>query len=151
MASAVFFPESGEPIVGEAAINAGEYAPERLVRQVKAFMGTNWRARIGGREYSPPEISGEILKVLRRNAETYLGIAEGDLAGVVLAVPAYFSDAAIEATLEAAVLGGFDRNKVRLFPEPSAVALCYTAESLGEFTSGSRFGITGPDDGAERS
>lgn len=136
--SAVFFPESGEPIIGEAAINAGWYAPQRLVRHVKAFMGTNWRARIGGREYSPAEISGEILKVLRRNAETYLGITERDLAGVVLAVPAYFSDAAIQATLEAAVLGGFDRNKVRLFPEPSAVALCYTAESLGEPTSGSR-------------
>jgi len=69
---------------------------------------------------SPIEVSAEILKTLGRRAEETLG---GDLAGVVITVPAYFDDAQRQATKDAAKLAGL--NVYRLLNEPTAAAVAY--------------------------
>jgi molecular chaperone HscA len=69
---------------------------------------------------SPVEVSAEILKVLARRAQETLG---GELAGVVITVPAYFDDAQRQATKDAAKLAGL--KVFRLLNEPTAAAVAY--------------------------
>jgi molecular chaperone DnaK len=139
--SVVYYPESGDPVVGQNAINAGEYAGDRLVRWIKMSMGDNFEVKVGSNKYSPPEVSAEILKKLKKNVETYFSISPEDRdkfwqdATVIITVPAYFEDRQNSDTLKAARLAGFDENNVHLFPEPCAAALAYVVEkeaNLGE-------------------
>ena len=76
---------------------------------------------------SPVEVSAEILKVLKRRAETALG---GELAGAVITVPAYFDDAQRQATKDAAKLAGL--NVLRLLNEPTAAAIAYGLDNGAE-------------------
>ncbi|HDV8352265.1 Fe-S protein assembly chaperone HscA [Burkholderia vietnamiensis] len=69
---------------------------------------------------TPVEVSAEILRALRVRAETALG---GELAGVVITVPAYFDDAQRQATKDAARLAGL--TVLRLLNEPTAAAVAY--------------------------
>ncbi|MDH3388393.1 MAG: Fe-S protein assembly chaperone HscA [Gammaproteobacteria bacterium] len=78
------------------------------------------RIRTGGGDFSAVEISSEILKALAHRAADSLG---GDLAGVVITVPAYFDDAQRQATRDAATLAGL--NLFRLLSEPTAAAVAY--------------------------
>ena len=78
------------------------------------------RIRTASGDFSAVEISSEILKVLAQRAEQSLG---GDLAGVVITVPAYFDDAQRQATRDAARLAGL--NLFRLLNEPTAAAVAY--------------------------
>ncbi len=71
-------------------------------------------------EVTPIEVSAEILKVLGRRAAETLG---GELAGVVVTVPAYFDDAQRQATKDAARLAGL--HVYRLLNEPTAAAVAY--------------------------
>ncbi len=76
---------------------------------------------------SAVEVSAEILKALRARAEASLG---GELAGVVITVPAYFDDAQRQATKDAARLAGL--NVLRLLNEPTAAALAYGLDQRAE-------------------
>ena len=142
--SVVYYPESGEAVVGQEAVNAGDYAGDRLVRCIKMNMGTDFRLKLGGREYTPAEVSSEILKKLKKNVETYFNIGPDTAAdfwrdaSVVITVPAYFEDKQNIPTREAARLAGFDMSKVRLFPEPCAAALAYLAEADTNLGAGPR-------------
>lgn len=78
------------------------------------------RMRTAGGDVSPIEVSAEILKALKARAEESLG---GELAGVVITVPAYFDDAQRQATKDAARLAGL--NVLRLLNEPTAAAVAY--------------------------
>jgi molecular chaperone HscA len=76
---------------------------------------------------SPVEVSADILRVLRDRAERTLG---GELAGVVITVPAYFDDAQRQATKDAAKLAGL--NVLRLLNEPTAAAIAYGLDNAAE-------------------
>ncbi|MEQ1789561.1 MAG: Fe-S protein assembly chaperone HscA, partial [Rickettsiales bacterium] len=78
------------------------------------------RLKAGGRELTPVEISADILKVLKANAEKAIG---KEVTKAVITVPAYFDDAARAATKDAAVLAGLE--VLRLINEPTAAALAY--------------------------
>ncbi len=71
-------------------------------------------------DYSPVEVSAEVLKALRDRAEETLG---GELTGAVITVPAYFDDAQRQATKDAAKIAGL--NVLRLLSEPTAAAVAY--------------------------
>lgn len=73
----------------------------------------------GGREVTPVEVSAEILRALKRNAEDELRT----VGGVVITVPAYFDDAQRQATKDAGRLAGLE--VLRLLNEPTAAALAY--------------------------
>jgi molecular chaperone DnaK len=122
--SAVYYPETGVPIVGQNALNMAAQDPDRLVRWIKMSMGTDFKKKIGDKEYTPEQVSAEILKKLKHNAEVYMG---EEVEAVVVTVPAYFGDAQRHATMKAAELAGL--NVVRLLAEPSAAALAYVIEA----------------------
>src|ERR1035438_5800280 len=75
---------------------------------------------IHGRNFSPEEISAEVLKKLKRDAENYFGEA---VTRAVITVPAYFNDAQRNATKRAGELAGFTVE--RIVNEPTAAALAY--------------------------
>ena len=78
-------------------------------------------------DISPIEVSSEVLKVLSERAESTLG---GELAGVVITVPAYFDEAQRQATKDAAKLAGL--HVFRLLNEPTAAAVAYGLDKGAE-------------------
>jgi len=94
----------------------GNRLPYRFVRTDTAVP----RIRTRRGDFSPAEISAEILKTLAARAESALG---GELAGVVITVPAYFDEAQRQATKDAARLAGL--RVLRLLNEPTAAAVAY--------------------------
>lgn len=110
----------GEWLVGTAARNQVVLHPEETVRSIKREMGTDYRVELGGRTFKPQEISAFILRELKGIAEQNL---QEEVSDAVITVPAYFSDAARQATREAGRIAGF--NVRRIINEPTAAALAY--------------------------
>jgi molecular chaperone DnaK len=126
--SVVFYEPGGQVIVGEAAYNAARKYPDRVIIGVKRSMGDDWKTLpIDGRQYTPQEVSAEILKVLKADAEKFLGEPVQD---VVITVPAYFGDNQRAATKEAGRLAGL--NVLALMPEPHAAALAFAVDRVKE-------------------
>lgn len=131
--SAVWFPESGEPLVGRAALAMRESDPANLCTSVKRWMGSrrgerpSSRLMFHGREWRPEEISALILRKLCCDASTALG---EELTRAVITVPAYFNDAQRAATKQAGELAGLVVE--RILSEPTAAALAYGLQRLGE-------------------
>src|SRR4030042_435398 len=118
--SVVGFSETGELLVGEAAKNQAIAHPDRTVSSIKRIMGTNQRVTLGGKEYTPQEVSALILAKLKRDAEGYFG---QPISEAVITVPAYFTDAQRQATKDAGEIAGFVVE--RIINEPTAAALAY--------------------------
>ncbi len=118
--SVVAFSPEGEILVGESAKNQAVINAEGTVTAAKRSMGTGKVYNIGGKKYTPQQISAYILSKLKKDAETYLGESVED---AVITVPAYFSEPQRRATAEAGRLAGF--NVRRILNEPTAAALAY--------------------------
>ncbi len=127
--SVVAWSKSDEVLVGEVAKRQAVTNPDRTVRSVKRHIGSNWSAEIGGKKYTPQEISARILMKLKRDAEAYLGET---VTQAVVTVPAYFDDAQRQATKEAGEIAGLE--VLRLVAEPTAAALAYGLEKEDEQT-----------------
>jgi molecular chaperone HscA len=145
--SVVHYDERGGTIVGHEAQRLAAKAPEDTIVSVKRFMGRgaddaetrrlgtyrfepartpeeakSVRFRVRDRVVTPVEVSAEILRVLKTNAEDELRT----VGGVVITVPAYFDDAQRQATRDAGRLAGLD--VLRILNEPTAAALAYGLE-----------------------
>jgi len=107
-------------LVGTPARNQYILNPETTVRSIKRHMGTDFRVPLAGRQFSPQEISAFVLRELKTIAERNLG---HDISDAVITVPAYFPDAARQATRDAGRIAGF--NVRRIINEPTAAALAY--------------------------
>jgi molecular chaperone DnaK len=119
--SVVGFSRNGEILVGEVAKRQAITNPDRTVRSVKREMGRkDWHVEIDGKQWTPQEISAQILLKLKRDAEAYLG---DPVAQAVITVPAYFDDAQRQATKEAGQIAGLD--VLRIINEPTAASLAY--------------------------
>ena len=118
--SVVGYSPTGRWLVGTPARNQYIFSPENTVRSIKREMGTSTRVRLAGRQFSAPEISAFILRELKAIAERVLGHEVSD---AVITVPAYFPDAARQATRDAGRIAGF--NVRRIINEPTAAALAY--------------------------
>ena len=118
--SVVGYSPTGQWLVGTPARNQYVFSPENTVRSIKREMGTDKRMQLAGQPFSPQEISAFILRELKGIAERNLGQAVSD---AVITVPAYFSDAARQATRDAGQIAGF--NVRRIINEPTAAALAY--------------------------
>ncbi|SDY74893.1 molecular chaperone DnaK [Herbiconiux ginsengi] len=118
--SVVAFTKDGEVLVGETAKRQAVTNVDRTISSVKRHIGTDWKADIDGKKYTPQEISARILAKLKRDAESYLGDTVTD---AVITVPAYFNDSERQATKEAGEIAGL--NVLRIINEPTAAALAY--------------------------
>ncbi len=118
--SVVAFAKNDDVLVGEIAKRQAVTNVDRTIRSVKRHMGTDWSQEIGGKKYTPQEISARILQKLKRDAEAYLG---EEVTDAVITVPAYFDDAERQATKEAGEIAGL--NVLRIVNEPTAAALAY--------------------------
>lgn len=118
--SVVSFSESGELLVGEVAKNQAVLNADRTIRSIKRHMGTDYKVKIGNKEYTPQQISAMILQKLKYYAEEFLG---ENIEEAVITVPAYFSDAQRQATKDAGKIAGL--NVKRIINEPTAAALSY--------------------------
>ncbi|MCK5182444.1 MAG: Hsp70 family protein, partial [Dehalococcoidia bacterium] len=142
--SIVAIGKGGERLVGELAKRQGIVNPENTIFSIKRLIGRKFKSRIvqndmkrlpykitaasngdcrvvmGGKEYSPQEISAMILQKLKADAEAYLGDQVTD---AVITVPAYFNDSQRNATKDAGAIAGL--NVLRIINEPTASSLAY--------------------------
>ena len=142
--SVVAVSKNGERLVGQLAKRQSITNSENTVFSIKRFMGRKFsdaevqralktmpykitaasngdvRVHMGGKEYSPPEISAMILQKLKTDAEAYLG---EKITQAVITVPAYFNDAQRQATKDAGTIAGLE--VLRIINEPTASALAY--------------------------
>jgi len=142
--SVVAINKNGERLTGRVARNQSVVNPENTIFSIKRFMGRKFndpevkhaldripykiseapngdiRVHMGGREYSPPEISAMILGKLKADAEAYLG---EPVTQAVITVPAYFNDAQRNATKDAGKIAGLE--VLRIINEPTASSLAY--------------------------
>jgi molecular chaperone DnaK len=140
--SVVGFTNEGERLVGAIAKRQSVTNPKGTIYSIKRFMGRRLSevpeeirlvpydvvegkegtaaVRVGGKTYTPPEISAMVLQKLKAAAEAYLG---QPVSSAVITVPAYFNDAQRQATKDAGAIAGLDVK--RIINEPTAAALAY--------------------------
>jgi len=156
--SVVAASKTGEILVGQAARRQAVVNPENTIYSIKRFMGRKWgepagrelpveedakrktykvvrganndvRVQMGGKDYSPEEISAMILRKIRTDAEAFLG---EKVTEAVITVPAYFNDSQRQATKDAGKIAGLD--VLRIINEPTAAALAYGLDKKKEET-----------------
>jgi molecular chaperone DnaK len=140
--SVVGFSKTGERFVGDIAKRQMLINPDATIHSVKRFMGKRFResardiplvnyevaenrngdaaVKVGGRLYSPQELSAMILQKLKRSAEDFLG---EPVTEAIITVPAHFNDRQRQATKDAGTIAGL--NVLRIINEPTAAALAY--------------------------
>jgi molecular chaperone DnaK len=123
--SVVAFSKDGQLLVGEPAKRQAVTNPEGTVFEIKRKMGTDYKVKIYGKEYTPQQISSFILQKIKRDAETFLG---EKLKKCVITVPAHFNDNQRQATKDAGEIAGFDIS--RIINEPTAASLAYGLDKL---------------------
>src|SRR6202165_5372104 len=127
--SVVAFTKTGERLVGQLAKRQAIVNPDRTISSIKRHMGTDYRVKIDGKEYTPQEISAMILQKLVNDASSYLGER---VTRAVITCPAYFNDSQRQATKDAGKIAGLD--VLRIINEPTAAALAYGLEKKGNET-----------------
>jgi molecular chaperone DnaK len=140
--SVVAWDDQGEVLVGQIAKRQAITNPEGTVYSTKRFMGRRFDElgeevgripykviqrengdagfEVRGKKLSPPEVSAQVLRKLKKAAENYLGEPVTD---AVITVPAYFNDSQRQATKDAGKIAGLDVK--RIVNEPTAAALAY--------------------------
>ncbi|MDA0698462.1 MAG: Hsp70 family protein, partial [Chloroflexi bacterium] len=145
--------KSNERLIGQVARRQAITNPANTVYSIKRFMGRKFsdplveqalksvayeasaapnndvRVRLGGKDYSPQEISAMILSKLKADAEAYLGQA---VTQAVITVPAYFNDGQRQATKDAGRIAGLE--VLRIINEPTASALAYGLDRKSDQT-----------------
>jgi molecular chaperone DnaK len=117
----------GQMIVGEPARRQAAGNPEGTTTAFKRRMGKREKIRLRTHEYSPEQLSAFLLQKIKRDAEAFLG---EPVSKAVVTVPAYFDDNQRSATKDACGIAGLE--VVRLVNEPTAAALAYGLDRLGQ-------------------
>lgn len=116
--------DTGQLLVGQAALRQYAAAPDCTVKSIKRQMGTDYTVTLGDHDYRPQEISAILLRSLKQRAEDIL---EEPVTQAVITVPAYFTDAQRQATKEAGEIAGFE--VLQILNEPTAAALVFDARA----------------------
>ncbi len=118
--SVVAFTQDGQLLVGEPARRQVVTNPDGTVFEIKRKMGTDYRVRAFGKDYSPEQVSSFILQKIKHDADVFLGYPTKK---AVITVPAHFNDNQRQATKDAGEIAGLD--VVRIINEPTAASLAY--------------------------
>lgn len=125
--SYVAFTKDGQRLVGEPARRQAVSNPEGTIMAAKRKMGTDYKFKVYGKEYTPQEISAYILQKIKQDAEAFLG---EPVKKAVITVPAYFNDNQRQATKDAGEIAGLE--VARIINEPTAASLAYGLDKTGE-------------------
>ncbi|MFA4016828.1 MAG: hypothetical protein RUDDFDWM_001939 [Candidatus Fervidibacterota bacterium] len=147
--SVVAFAKDGTRLVGIPAKRQAILNPQNTVFSIKRFIGRHYDevakeremvpykvsrgphglavVEVGGRQWTPEEISAMVLQKLKQDAEAYLG---EEIKQAVITVPAYFNNAQRSATKNAGEIAGFE--VLRIINEPTAAALAYGLDKRKE-------------------
>jgi molecular chaperone DnaK len=125
--SYVAFTKDGQLLVGEPARRQMIANPEGTVIAAKRKIGTDFKFRVYGKEYTPQQISSFILQKIKKDTESYLGEAVDK---AVITVPAYFNDNQRQATKDAGEIAGLQ--VVRIINEPTAASLAYGLDKVNK-------------------
>ncbi len=123
--SVVAFTKDGQLLVGEPAKRQALTNSEGTIFEIKRKMGTDYKVRVYGKEFTPQQISSFILQKVKKDAETFLGRT---VTKAVITVPAHFNDNQRQATKDAGTVAGLD--VVRIINEPTAACLAYGLDKL---------------------
>ena len=125
--SFVAFTKDGQKLVGEPARRQAVSNTEGTIIAAKRKMGTDYKFKAYGKEYTPQQISAFILQKVKADAEAFLG---EKVEKAVITVPAYFNDNQRQATKDAGQIAGLD--VVRIINEPTAACLAYGLDKAGK-------------------
>lgn len=125
--SYVAFTKDGQRLVGEPARRQAAINPEGTIQAAKRKMGTDYKFKVYGKEYTPQQISAFILQKIKQDAEAYLG---DKVEEVVITCPAYFDDNQRTATKDAGEIAGL--KVLRIINEPTAACLAYGLDKAGK-------------------
>ena len=121
--SYVAFTKDGQRLIGEPARRQAAINAEGTIQGAKRKMGTDFKFKVFGKEYTPQQISAFILQKIKQDAEAYLG---DKVEEVVITCPAYFDDNQRTATKDAGEIAGL--KVLRIINEPTAACLAYGLE-----------------------
>ena len=125
--SYVAFTKDGQKLVGEPARRQAAINPEGTIQAAKRKMGTDYKFKVFGSEYTPQQVSAFILQKIKQDAESYLG---DKVEEAVITCPAYFDDNQRTATKDAGEIAGL--KVLRIINEPTAACLAYGLEKAGK-------------------
>lgn len=148
--SVIAYTKDGETLVGQPAKRQSVTNPKNTLFAIKRLIGRQFKddvvqkdikmvpyeiskadngdawVRVNGENMSPPQISAQVLKKMKKTAEDYLG---EPVTEAVVTVPAYFNDAQRQATKDAGRIAGLEVK--RIINEPTAAALAYGMDKKG--------------------
>ncbi len=125
--SYVAITKDGSRLLGEPARRQAVTNPEGTISAFKRKMGTTFKYKIHGKDYTPQELSAFLLQKIKNDAEKFLG---EKVEKAVITVPAYFNDNQRQATKDAGEIAGLE--VVRLVNEPTAACLAYGLDKAGK-------------------
>jgi molecular chaperone DnaK len=125
--SFVAFTKDGQRLVGEPARRQAPINSEGTIYAAKRKMGTDFKFKARGQEFTPQQISAFILQKIKADAEKYLG---EPIDSAVITVPAYFNDNQRQATKDAGEIAGL--KVLRIINEPTAACLAYGIDKVGK-------------------
>ena len=142
--SIIAYTNEGETLVGQPAKRQAVTNPNNTLFAIKRLIGRQFKddvvqkdikmvpysvvandngdawVEVNGDKMSPPQISAQVLKKMKKTAEDYLGEEVKEAVGTV---PAYFNDSQRQATKDAGKIAGLEVK--RIINEPTAAALAY--------------------------
>ena len=121
--SYVAFTKDGQKLVGEPARRQAAINAEGTIQAAKRKMGSDYKFKAHGKDYTPQQIAAFILQKIKQDAESYLG---DKVEEVVITCPAYFDDNQRQATKDAGEIAGI--KVLRIVNEPTAACLAYGLE-----------------------
>lgn len=125
--SFVAFTKDGQRLVGEPARRQAPMNSEGTIYAAKRKMGTDFKYKAAGKEFTPQQISAFILQKIKTDAEKFLG---DKVEEAVITVPAYFNDNQRQATKDAGEIAGL--KVMRIINEPTAACLAYGLDKAGK-------------------
>jgi len=124
--SVLYIDDQDQPYVGRFARRMNGVYPSQVIKEAKRHIGEDVSWTIGEESIRPEMVSSYVLNILKAQAEEYYG--DDKIESVVITIPANFNFQQQQATKAAAVLSGFDKDKVHMIPEPTAALIDFLNE-----------------------